>query len=273
MTKDDFTQIGVAGDWHANKGFAKVALNTFAEVGIHHILHVGDFGFWPGNSGQKYLHQVNKALRENSQTLYVTLGNHEDYVQVSHFTNHPDMPGFVYNPDYPHILVATRGARWEWEGVSFVSLGGANSIDFIGRTEWIDWWRAEQISLLDVYQTVNGGHADVMVTHDCPAGVNLWADQPKDNIWSPTELRYANESRTVLRQAVDGVKPDVLLHGHYHFFVDRITQLNDGLDDYTIRTIGLDMDGSQENMGVLSLPSKTFEQLPVTWNPSNYYTA
>jgi Icc-related predicted phosphoesterase len=270
MVNTDFNVIGVAGDWHGNKGWSRVALNTFADAGILHILHVGDFGFWPGNSGQKYLYRVNKVLQENNQTLYVTLGNHEDYVQISRFNPHPTMLGFVYDRNYPNILVATRGARWEWEGVSFVSLGGANSIDFTGRTEWINWWKGEQITLADIYNTVAGGKADVMVTHDCPAGVNIWGEHRSDPIWSPTELRYAAESREALRHAVDGVKPNILFHGHYHFFVDTISELNDGNDDYQIRTVGLDMDGSQKNLGIFTLPDKEFELLPITWNPNNY---
>lgn len=264
---NDYKFVGVAGDWHGNNGWAGIAIAQFAAQNIKHILHLGDFGFWPGNSGQKYLHKVNKRLQANGQTLYVTLGNHEDYVHVSRLNPHPVMPGFVYDSRYPNILVAVRGARWEWDGRSFVSLGGANSIDVTGRTEWVNWWKAEQITLADVYNTVSGGHADVMLAHDCPAGVNLFGKRDELNsIWSPAELRYAQESRTMMRQAVDTVKPDLFLHGHYHFLADHTTVLNDGVEDYTLHSIGLDMDGSKNNLALLELSTLELEIIPLSWD-------
>lgn len=258
-TSPEFDRLGIAGDWHGNKGWAKHALLKFAHLDIKHVLHVGDFGFWPGNSGRKYLYQVNKVAAMYGITLYVTLGNHEDYVQVSALQPHPTMEGFVYNRDYPYIVVASRGARWNWNGVSFVSLGGANSIDFTGRTENINWWKGERITLGDIYRTIEGGHADIMISHDCPAGVNIFGShRDEKNGWSPTQLAYAGESRMALRQAVDGVKPDMLFHGHYHKFLDLTTELNDGLEDYTLRSIGLDMDESQKNLMILELATRDY---------------
>jgi predicted phosphodiesterase len=259
LTSTDFNQIGIAGDWHGNTGWAKHALMKFSHVGVKHILHVGDFGFWPGNSGRKYRYKVNKFLALYGMTLYVTLGNHEDYVKVASFVEHPTMEGFVYHVDYPHILVAKRGARWEWNDVSFVSLGGANSIDFTGRTEGISWWKEERISLGDIYRTVEGGHADIMISHDCPAGVNIFGShRDASNGWSPTEIAYAQESRVALRQAVDGVKPDILFHGHYHRFLDLTTELFDGVEGYTLRSIGLDMDDSQKNLMLFELATRDY---------------
>lgn len=251
--------IGIAGDWHGNMQWSRTAIDKLAAHGIKHVLHVGDFGFWPGNGGKKYLHRVNKLLSNHGMTLYVTPGNHEDYVQLSTFTAHPSLPGFVFKEDYPHIVVASRGARWEWNGVSFVSLGGANSIDRQFRIENISWWRDESISLGDIYRTVEGGHADIMITHDCPAGVDIFGSHRDSNQgWTPTQIAYSNESRMALRQAVDGVKPDILFHGHYHMFLDLTTQMNDGIEDYSLRSIGLDMDGTKSNLILFELSSRDY---------------
>lgn len=255
-------KIGVAGDWHGNALWAAVALDQFAAAGIHRILHAGDFGFWPGDKGQNYLTIVQGALEQNDQYIFVTLGNHEDYVQISQFVEHPDMPGFVYNPDYPRILVATRGARWEWDGVSFVSLGGAASIDFEDRIEGISWWSEERISLGDVYRTVEGGHADVMVAHDCAQGVYLLGSHREDRAaWSHRALTYADQSRHMMRQAVNGVKPSVFFHGHYHIYKDEQITLSDGVDDFSYRNVSLGKDGQANNMAVLSLPDLNVQML------------
>jgi hypothetical protein len=268
---NDFTQIGVAGDWHANTGWSGIALQIFANHGIKHILHLGDFGFWPGNNGKRYRHKVNKRLRDNEQTLYVTLGNHEDYSYTNRLKPHPTLPGWRYNPSEPHILVAERGTRWEWEGVSFVSLGGANSIDYDGRIRDVSWWTDEQIQLDDIMKTIMGGHADIMLTHDCPTGVNLFAGRGF-NPWPVPNLRYAQKSRDALRQAVDGVKPELLLHGHYHFLADHYSTLHDGVEEYALHSIGLDMDSTPENLAILSLPDKTLELIKLQAHdiPSEY---
>lgn len=259
MKSPDYERIGVAGDWHGNKAWSRHVIEKLAEEGIKHVLHVGDFGFWPGNHGRKYLYRVEKFLAIYDITLYVTLGNHEDYIQLSRFNPHPTMEGFVYNRNYPHILVAKRGARWEWNGVSFMSLGGANSIDFAHRRENFTWWPGESITISDVDRALDGGYADVMISHDCPDGVNLPGTLGnKDDGWSEEELVYAQQSRDMLRTVVNGVKPGILFHGHYHRFYDTSTVLNDGNEDYTLRSVGLDMDGSPDNLLVVEIATRAY---------------
>jgi len=261
-----FDIVGVAGDWHGNTGWAGIAINRFAELGVKHILQLGDFGFWPGNNGQKYLYKTNKRLAANEQLLYVTLGNHEDYVQVSALQPHPHFPGWRYNKQYPNILVAERGTRWTWNDRSFVSLGGANSIDKQGRIENLSWWKAESITLQNVFDTVQGGHADIMLAHDSPTGVDLFGSHRVDNdMWFSSEIAYANESRAMMRQAVDGVKPDLFMHGHYHVHADKTSYLHDGVEGYTLHSIGLDMDGSYNNLALLELSSLDVEIIPMSW--------
>lgn len=268
------SQIAVSGDWHGDKAWAKVALYTLADYGINIVLHVGDFGFWPGNSGQKYLHYVNKVLKEKNMTLIVTLGNHEDYVQISRFTPHPDHPGFVYDENFPNILVANRGTRWNLEGVSFMSLGGGNSIDYAGRTEWVNWWKAERISLADVYAASEGGYADVMITHDCPAGVDIFGShRDAGNGWSKDAISYAVESRYALRQVLDNVKPEILFHGHYHMNLDKTTTFFENNEpNYTVRTVGMNMNGSKDgNIGIFNLKTKEFERVDIEWTHINKF--
>jgi predicted phosphodiesterase len=254
--------VGVAGDWHGSQMWGEVALDQFAAAGIYRVLHAGDFGFWPTQRGTDFIEGIQKTLEKNNQILYVTLGNHEDYVQVNTFVAHPDMSGFVYNPTFPNILVATRGARWEWEGVSFVSLGGAASIDFEGRTEGINWWKEERITLGDVYRTIQDGHADVMIAHDSATGVNLFGSHREERSnWSAKALEYADQSRAMMRQAVDGVKPDIFFHGHYHHYLDTQVHFNDGVEDYSYRNVSLGKDGQSNNMAVLNLVTKEVTML------------
>jgi Icc-related predicted phosphoesterase len=250
--------IGVAGDWHGNTEWAMNALRKFAARDIHTVLHVGDFGIWPGESGANYIRKVQKIAAQLDITLYVTPGNHEDYVRIEATEIAAD--GFQHYRE--NILLAPRGHRWEWHGRSFVSLGGANSIDREHRSVGINWWPEEQISLGDVYRSIEGGHADIMITHEAPRGVQVLRHGESDHGWSGAGLAYARLSSDVIRQAVDHIKPDILFHGHYHWFHDTHATLYDGLDHYTTQVIGLDKDENDNNIGMFNLETMAFNLIP-----------
>lgn len=47
--------IGLGGDWHGNQAWAAARIMSMGGRGVDVVLHVGDFGIWPGRSGKKYL--------------------------------------------------------------------------------------------------------------------------------------------------------------------------------------------------------------------------
>jgi len=257
MLKPRFDKVGVAGDWHGNKEWAVAALNEFARNGISVVLHLGDFGIG-FKYGDDYIAAVNATLVKNGQVLYVTLGNHEDYVRVNAAPVRED--GWIEYAS--NVLLAQRGQRWTWEGRSFVSLGGANSIDRNGRIEGISWWAEEQISMGDVYHTIEGGYADVFLAHDVPAGVPIPLNHRSN--WAPEALKYSNQSKDMVRAAADGVRPAIYFHGHYHIYYDKTVTLGDFAtnDVYKTRYIGLDQDTHDNNIGILRVADLNFEVLP-----------
>jgi calcineurin-like phosphoesterase family protein len=248
MIKIDSPTIGIAGDWHGNTEWALRTLRAFNDCGIKHIFHLGDFGIWGGHDSAKYLLKVNKLLAQNSQKLYVTLGNHEDYVRI--YAKPFNEDGFrEYQSE--NLLLLARGARGTIGQRSFVSLGGANSIDYEGRVEGLSWWREESITLADVYKTVEGGEADIFFAHDAPSGVEIIYSNKADGMgWGADAIRYSNAGRETLRHAVDAVKPKVLFHGHHHIYQDVISQMDDGIERYDLRSIGLACDG-MENSAII----------------------
>ena len=262
------TKIGLLGDVHGNANTVLSALRKFSREGVTHILQLGDFGFWPGTHGQTFLTYVNKLLTKNGQYLYVTPGNHEDYHQIYDFQQ-INRDGWVVAR--AHILIAPRGHRWSWEGVSFVSLGGAPSVDRKWRVEnekagrRKSWWMEEAITEKDIMKTIAGGHADVMVAHDAPYGVPQIEKfiAPNPNGFYKDDLEYALKGRNDMLTVVDIVRPKVFIHGHYHIRVDdklEIFNENTGLDD-TVRIFGLNSDGNPGTSGILTLPGLSTEFL------------
>lgn len=257
-------RIGLAGDWHGNTSWVIGALKGFHLAGVDTVYHVGDFGFWPGLEGKKFLRAVEKQLDLYGITIYVTLGNHEDYTQVD------DMPvsedGLRWATK--HIAVMPRGYRWEVDGVTFVSLGGAPSINFQNLKKGINWWAEETITMGDIYRLSAGAEGfprtDVMITHDAPDGIApldaLMTENAKE--WSEEGLQYADEGRKMMTAAVNIVKPLFFFHGHYHY--DYVAETAFG-DDETFMTtaVGLNRDTFKNNNLILDLNDMSPEWMKV----------
>ena len=211
-------EVAFAGDWHGNAPWGKLVLERLGERGITKLYHVGDFGLWPNGYG--YMHTINRAAEENGVEIWVTPGNHEDWsVLTEAFKRNPN-EAVALTKMTSNIKWCPPGLRWEDQGVSFVSLGGAASIDRSWRKEGKTWWPEEFISLHDVARTVAGGYADIMLTHDAPLpgirAVQEIANTPGN--WRNDDLLYAHQGREVLTRAWDAVKPRFTVHGHFHVY-------------------------------------------------------
>jgi Icc-related predicted phosphoesterase len=258
--------VGIAGDWHGNTGWAKNAIAAFKKANIKHIFHLGDFGIWGGQDGSVYIRKINKWLTQNDQTLYVTLGNHEDYVRVENTPEAED--GTKWYNGNERIKLLPRGFRGTVGSnhQTWVSLGGANSIDYKNRTEWLDWWRAESITMSDVYTTINNGYSHYMFCHDAPTGVSFqYEDKSSAAGWNEDAVRYSDAGRQMLKHAVDGVKPKILFHGHHHTFQDEthIFTTEEANTEYKLRTIGLARDEMDNNIIALNTSDDSYIILKV----------
>lgn len=247
--------LGVAGDWHGNTGWALKTIKRFHDNGVTHVVQLGDFGIWSGNDAAVFIRKVQRDLSKFGMTLYVVPGNHEDYVRIEKCPVNPDT-GLQHYTD--NIVLMPRGFRLKSHGREILFLGGANSIDREWRTPFISWWDGEQITLGDVYRSVEGGKADIMFCHDAPSGFTIPHETP-NSAWTGYGLNYARESQEILRQVVDVVQPSLLMHGHHHVFHDTEVSFNSGTDIYSTRVVGLDMDDRPASNAILNISNLTLE--------------
>lgn len=219
--------IAFAGDWHANFLWAKRAVAHAQDNEATVILHTGDFGYDYIGS---FIPALEEELRAADILLMVVRGNHDNPDYLDDLADNDQ--GF--KPISDHIWYIPQGTAWSWDGVKFLGLGGAHSIDQGRRREGVSWWRRETISTVDMYRAVyRGDGADVMLTHDCPAGV-LIPGLDKNAGWDPRELALSHRHRERLYEVVRRVQPKLLVHGHYHIRYQ-------GFLNHT-RIIGLDCD-------------------------------
>jgi hypothetical protein len=241
-------RILVAGDWHGNTRWAQ---HVIREAGTlltgeqpKTILHLGDFGIWPGLDGAAYLNAVLGAcLAHGVQILFID-GNHEDFSQLE---------GLRIR-DGQLVSWLPRGYRWTWHGRIWLALGGGVSLDRIGRTEGRDWWPEEEITGEQEAAVIAGGCADVLVSHDRPSGVvHSFPDRP--SWWDQRDVDRSEQHEERPQRIVDAVRPGHLMHGHLHRGYQRLTDFGYG----PVQVTGLDMDGKNWNYAILDTRTMEWE--------------
>ncbi|MDA8330353.1 MAG: metallophosphoesterase [Candidatus Dormibacteraeota bacterium] len=240
----DPTCLLVAGDTHGNDLHWKHVLLPAARK--HHvggIVQLGDFGYWPlTGEGRDYLAWLSSELDDDDLRVVFVDGNHEDHKALRQLPTRPD--GFVEVTN--RILCAPRGHRRTWQGVCFLALGGAYTIDRGDRKldsgRW-GWFKEEVITPDQARLAMAGGPADVLLAHDAPvgalpmvAGMSMWYDS--------ATLQSARNVQAVAEAA----KLKLLLHGHWHQF----QQVR--LPGQDTEVIGPSTDSSRRSWMVLDLP-------------------
>ncbi len=246
--------VALAGDWHGNRRWARARIAEVASDGVALILHLGDFGIWPGASGRVYINQLEEACTTHGVGIWVTPGNHEDWGSLTQMWADPARAGRPLHVS-EHIAVLPCGYRFTLEDRSFVSLGGAPSVDLEYREPNLDWWAQEAIGPEDVAGVVAGGYADVMLAHDAPLAPyevpSVATIRSTKGVWSERVLAYARQGAELMHEAFLGVRPRLFAHGHYHVADEVVVALPD--TTYDTRLWSLNCDGVDGNIRYLDL--------------------
>lgn len=209
----EFDRVAFAGDWHMNTDWANHAVMHAARLGAGAIIHTGDFGFTYHKS---FVDSLTKISAKHDLPVYFIDGNHDNHQPL--FDLPLDDEGFGVLTD--QLRYIPRGKHWSWRGIEFVGLGGAVSVDRDWRTPMVDWWPTEKISAADSTRTLAAGHADIMVTHDCPFEVPIPGiienEDGTGTAFPAHAILESRHHRKRLSEIVKQVNPKILVHGHYH---------------------------------------------------------
>lgn len=233
-----------AGDIHGSGRWARHVVAAAMAGGADVIVQAGDFGYWEHEArGVAFLDLLDAQLAAADLHLVFVDGNHENHTLLrSRYRPSPD--GFV--EVRPRVVYAPRGTRWTWRGVRFLAAGGAVSVDREWREPGESWWEEEALTEADVRRCIAGGRADVVVSHDSPAGVDAMGPETcGDKDADPASWR----NRLRLRRIVDAVQPRLLVHGHYHHPKESDLELA----GHTVRVVGLGRDGDPGALRLVDL--------------------
>lgn len=201
--------ILLLGDSHGNHNFVHGALRWARDNGVDRVVQLGDFGYWPRQkSGQGFLKGVGRSAQEMGVALFFIDGNHEDHDELDLLMQRNPHSDFIEIGKRNPIYFIRRGARWEWDGMTFGSFGGAFSIDRARRTKHVSWFPQE---MPDPSKIPGIGKVDVLLTHDAPL-------VPAPYLAAGTFIRDATseESQKTVYDALVATQPDWLVHGHWH---------------------------------------------------------
>ena len=251
MTTDvgQFDRILLVGDTHGNPRWTPFVIDQAQKLGADLIVQLGDFGYWPRDRrGSRFLDTVEQALRDSGLPMWFIDGNHEDHTMLR---SGDTPPGLV--PVSDHLTYVARGTRWTWGDTEWLAVGGASSVDRHLRTTGFDWFEDEFMTPEQLAAVEKAGHADVVVAHDAPAGVEFipaWhakTELPAGQGWPADALADSAAHSQRMRHLLDVVQPRAWFHGHHHVGYHEILTTDFGLTD----VYGLDMDSAQLSKSTL----------------------
>ncbi|WP_157155912.1 metallophosphoesterase [Diaminobutyricimonas sp. LJ205] len=259
LALDNESRVAIAGDWHRNVSWAQTVIPALVRIGpdIRTILHLGDFGIWPGREGKGFLRSVDRSCAgAGIERVFVTPGNHEDWGRLHGlFASRPHRVLQLSEM----VWVLPRGFRFTLAGTSFLSFGGAASVDFEDRVPGLTWWISEIPTEADVEAAIVGGPIDVLLTHEAVNGGTAQVEKvlrANPGGWPAQALSYSSVSRARVTRVWDAVRPEVLAHGHMHLQGE--IRLADGRRVYSLAA-----DTQAGNMGILDLRTRRWDWLPL----------
>lgn len=235
-------RVAVCGDWHGNVGWARTVARVLPYIApdVTTVFHLGDWWMSPEETDEVF-------AGTDVDRIYVTLGNHEPWDQVSPLLDERPEAAIRVSKLTWYL---PRPARLTVGGRRVLSLGGAASVDRQSRVEGQTWWPDEAITGEHVAAAMAGGPADLMLSHEGPAGTPV---RPVREILRTNPHRFpaaaleaSAASRARIAEVWDAVRPELLAHGHMH--VPAGGKTDDGR-----RVASLGRDGQEGNLAILDM--------------------
>lgn len=219
--------IYLTGDLHGNPS----KLDLFHEkIGKKltrddYMIILGDFGMiWSTDMQYGYFADMIRIHEYFEQkypwtTLFID-GNHENFVHLKQFRKKKWNGGTVSFLT-EHCIWLRRGQIYTIDGLTFLTIGGAYSVDKAWRTPLVSWWKDEAITRRDINTAKKNlalydNKIDYILTHCAPTSVHqIIAHQEKYSDYNHG-CKPDSENEALLQEINDLVDFKQWYFGHYH---------------------------------------------------------
>lgn len=245
-----FDSVLLVGDSHANPSWwATVVAPTAEMLSVDAVVQLGDFGWWP------HAGAFRRLVRDSDIPTWFLDGNHEHHPDLADVVGHARRRHGIDDPLEPVPLKGNlgylpRGSRFSVGDATVAACGGAHSIDRALRHIGVSYFYGEVLDDDDVERAAAGGRADVLLSHDAPAGweiPGLLPDRDLPAAWRGERPR-CEAHRQQLRRVYEALTPTRVIHGHYHSAYCLEVPEPWG----TVTVDGLDCDGTSYSMALLT---------------------
>lgn len=264
----------IIGDTHCGRRNLTSKLDRCKALGIQHALVVGDFGLFPKEAeGHDFLDAAQASAEANGLTVYAIPGNHEDHDAWEFICENWTLKG-GWGMARRRVLLAPKAHRWKWAGKTFISAGGATSIDRHQRRQWEEmphaggprtqWWPNEELTDDNMVRLKGMAKlgCDYLITHDASNYTNFGFALDVD----PVSAAH----REKIDHVLDYTRPHMHFHGHMHSKYDWVNTQGTGLFGsqpvVQAHTIGLECNSDYWSWGVLDLNANAKREW--TWGPN-----
>ena len=197
--------IYLTGDVHGQLDIDKLTRKQFPQQDVltrgDYLIQLGDLGLlWQHDKTYKYLMDF---WTTRKYTLLWIDGNHESFSWLNTFPKEEWNGGMVHRIA-PNILHLMRGQIFEIDGQTFLTIGGAASVDKEQRQAYISWWPEEEPNGSEQAETFHnlerhGWTVDYVLSHAAPAKVlpQIFSDAPRYPITGTEQFLEAVRSMLV----------------------------------------------------------------------------
>ena len=202
-------KIAFIGDQHRDfKNFKSVIEYLDRVVKPDLYIQLGDFGFI-GENFEHYVELIDDLL---TKKMLVIDGNHENHKWIGKTLGTKDSVLLGNN-----LELLSRGALRNIDGLDFLFVGGAYSIDRKYRIKDFSYWDEELITPEQFEKAMTHGNVDILVTHDVPQNV---FDFMLDLLPLDLSNELDRQNRAYLQQIFDKYLPSLIIHGHFHLYYE-----------------------------------------------------
>ena len=167
--------VYITGDLHGTKYIEKLLPDRLKGLKKNDIVIIcGDFGFIYNRALMK---RQNKYLNFLTQLATICFID-GSYDNLNEINSYPEISfhGGLANVIQHNVMYLKRGHVYDFEGNSFLCMGGGMSIDKDIRVKGVSWWEDEMIQPEDIVQAAESmkkydNTVDYVITYTCPTDI------------------------------------------------------------------------------------------------------